>query len=210
MPIITSIKPQKRKADQFNIFLDGKFAFSLPAVALAKESLRENQEISQDQMNALIKEGEFSSIFDKVLKFLSFRPRSEFEVKQYLVRKGVGEETIKFVLEKLKKLKFLDDRAFTKWWIEQRSAVKPEGGRLVKMELKIKGIPSELIDEFLSEQRSAENEAVLAEKLALKKWEKIKDLPACEVKRKLFLTLSQRGFSFEVIGETVDKLLKKE
>jgi len=209
MPTITSIEPQKKDKDWFNIFLDGKFAFSLPAVALAKAGLLVNQEISSDRMDTLVKEGEFSLTFDKVLKFLSFRPRSEFEIKDYLVRKKVGEETTKLVLEKLKVLNFIDDREFVKWWVEQRSGLKPKGARLVKMELKRKGISPELIDEFLS-GRTSENETILAEKLALKKWERIKNLSPGEVKRKLFSTLLQKGFSYEVAGKTVDNLLKKE
>lgn len=210
MPLITAITPQKRKQGRFNIFLDGKFAFSLPADALTRSGLHENQEIAQDQLITLIKEGEFSLIFAKVLKYLSFRPRSELEIKQYLHKKDVGEETKKLVLEKLKNLHFIDDKAFAKWWIEQRSIAKPKGSRLIKIELRRKGIISDLIDELLLEERPAGDEAVLAEKLARRKMERIKNLPTLEIRRKLFWALSQRGFSFEVIKETVDKLLKEE
>ena len=84
MPVITSIKPQKKKQQRFNIFLDGKFAFSLSAEALAQAGLHENQEIPPNDVRKLINESEFALIFDKILKFLSFRPRSEFEINEYM------------------------------------------------------------------------------------------------------------------------------
>lgn len=209
MPTITSIKPQKRR-DHFNIFLDGKFAFSLPAIALTKAGLHENQEIFSEKVAELIKESEFSLVFDKVLRFLSFRPRSEFEISEYMLRKGVGEETRKMVISKLKKLQLIDDDAFTKWWIEQRSNCRPAGRSLLKFELRRKGIRREKIDELVAQNRSNEGDKLLAEKIAKRKLERLKNLPALEVKRKLYSALTMRGFNGETTREVIEKLLKEE
>jgi len=209
MPIITAIKPQKRREERFNIFLDGKFAFSLPAEALAKAGLHSNQEISQESVEKLIKESELSLVFDKVLKFLSFRPRSEFEINEYLLRKNVGEETRKMVLQKLKQLQLINDEAFARWWLEQRSTFRPSGTRLVKYELRRKGVAEELIKTLLAEERPKVADVLLAEKLAVKKLPRLKNLPEKEIKQKLYVSLAQKGFSFEVIEETVAKILKK-
>ncbi|HUW24419.1 MAG TPA: RecX family transcriptional regulator [Patescibacteria group bacterium] len=208
MPVITAIKPQKKK-EKFNIFLDGKFAFSLPSETLVKEGLHADQEISRERVEELIKESELGSIFDKVLKFLSFRPRSEFEINEYLLRKKVGEETRKMVRQKLKALKLIDDEAFAQWWIEQRSTFRPSGVRLVKYELRRKGIAEELIKRLLAEERPKEVDIQLAEKLAQKKLVRLTNLPPGEVKQKLYAALAQKGFSFETIEETVAKILKK-
>ncbi len=101
MATITSLKPQISRAccsavnkpDHFNIFLDGKFAFSLPAETLVKAGLHEGQILAEDQVTELVQQSDFSSAFDKVLRFLSIRPRSEFEINDYLLRKGWGEKT---------------------------------------------------------------------------------------------------------------------
>lgn len=209
MPKVTSIKPQKRREEFSNIFLDGKFAFSLPSITLTKAGLHENQELSPEKVNSFIKESDFSLNFDRVLKFLSFRPRSEFEINEYLLKKGVGEETRKMVLEKLRQFKLLDDEAFAKWWLDQRSGSRPKGSRLVKFELRRKGIKKEIVDSLLAENRSSVTDAILAEKVAKKKLERLKNLPTLEIKKKLFSSLAQKGFSFEVIEETVAKLFKK-
>jgi len=61
----------------------------------------------------------------------------------------------------------------------------------------------------MAENRSTTADALLAEKVALKKLERLKNLPTLEIKKKLFSSLAQKGFSFAVIEETVAKLLKK-
>jgi regulatory protein len=208
MPLITAIKPQKKKEERFNIFLDGQFAFSLPAEALAKAGLHPDQEIPQAKVEELIKESELATVFDKVLKFLSFRPRSEFEINEYLLRKNVGEETRKLVFEKLKKLQLIDDEVFAKWWIEQRSTFRPSGVRLVKYELKRKGVAEEIISPLLAETRPKVVDTLLAEKLVQKKLSRLKNLPGKEIKQKLYTSLAQKGFAFEVIEEAVAKILK--
>lgn len=210
MPVITSIKPQGQRENRFNVFLDGKFAFSLPAEVLIAAKIKDGMELNQEQVNNLVKQNDFSLIFDKVLKFLAVRPRSEFEIDEYMLQKGWGEKTRNMVLEKLRDLKLTDDEAFARWWIEQRSDIRPEGRSLLKFELRRKGVQRELIDELLAESRSETVDELLAEKIAKKKLERIKSLPFFEIKKKLFSVLRLRGFSVGVINTVVDKLLKKE
>lgn len=210
MPTVTSIKTQKKKEARFNIFLDGKFAFSLPAEALAKAGLHTGQELSPEQVASLIKESDFTFTFEKVLKFLSFRPRSEFEIDEYMLRQNIGEETRKMVMQKLEQLKLIDDEAFAKWWLDQRSVFRPEGRRLVGFELKRKGIAKEIIEELMTEGRPRTADVFLAEKLAEKRLTRLKKLPEIEAEKKIWAYLARKGFSFEVIKEAVAKTLKKE
>jgi len=207
--IITSIEPQKKKEERFLVFVDGKYSFALPAEALAKAGLQVGKEISQEKMTELIKEGEFSLIFEAVLNFLSFRPRSKFEIKDYLMRKNIGEETRKMVFDKLEVLRLIDDEAFTRWWIDQRSTFRPKGARLIKIELKRKGISEDLIETILVESRPQATDRILAEKLVQKKYERLKNLPDFEIKKKIYAFLSLKGFSFEVIEGVVAKVLGK-
>ncbi len=153
---------------------------------------------------------DFSSYFDKVLKFLSIRSRSEYEINFYMLKKGWGEEIRNKILAKLKDLQLINDEDFAKQWIEHRTHGRPEGVSLVKMELRRKGVDKEIVEKLLSEERGTEQEFILAEKYGQKKMEKLKNLPVFEMKRKLYSTLTCRGFSGGVIGKVIDKLLEKE
>lgn len=207
--IITSIKPQKKTLNRFNVFVDGQYSFSVSDFDLLKYNLKENREIFQETREQLIKEGEFALVFDKTLKFLSYRPRSEQEIKQYFLRKEIGEETAGLVLKKLRDLKLLDDQAFAVWWVEQRSVGQPKGSGFIRQELRQKGVAKDIAETALKDSRPGETEAMLAEKIALKKAARWLDLPVLEVKKKLYAALAQKGFSYPVIKDTVAKILEK-
>lgn len=151
-----------------------------------------------------------SEYFDRVLNFLSFRARSEYEIDFYMLRKGWAEEIKETIKNKLKQLKLIDDEDFARQWISSRSNSRPAGKSQVKYELIKKGIGKEIINKLLTEERTTVTEELLAGKLCRKKLERLKNLPLGEKREKLFGLLSRRGFSSETAVEAIDKLLKKE
>ena len=88
MPQITSIEPQKKRSGRFNIFLDGEFAFGIDENVLVKNAIKKGQELSNVQIAKIIKDNELAKLFDKSLRFLSYRPRSEKETVDYLAKKS--------------------------------------------------------------------------------------------------------------------------
>lgn len=208
MPLITDIKPQKNKK-RFNIYLDGKFAFGLSADSYLKSGLKINQKLTEKKVEALIKEDEFLKFYDRVLRFLAYRPRSEKEISDWFKKKKVGEKTQKLIEKKLRRLGYLDDGKFTQWWLEQRMAFRPFGKKRLALELRQKGIEREMIERELGK---LDNEKLkeLAEGLVEKRLKILGKLPYFEAKEKLIAFLSRRGFSWEIIKEVVAKTLKKE
>lgn len=152
----------------------------------------------------------FEEAFNKVLKFLTYRPRSEKEIRDYLVRKNIDQETQEKIWEKLRHLHLVDDKVFAEWWIGQRSGGRPKGKRVLAMELREKGIDKELSGELLAISREPSAEILLAEKVAKKQLAKFKNLPFFEIKKKLYGVLAGRGFDYETIEEVVAKIEKKE
>jgi len=154
---------------------------------------------------------EFSKFYDKALKFLSYRPRSEKEVKDNLLKKKAPDSIVQLVIKKLKEQKFLNDGEFAKWWIEQRTLVKPTGKRLIKFELKKKGIDKELIDEvFDSVEDLVHDELETARKLVQRKINKYKGLDRQKIYQRLGGFLSRRGFDYDTIKKSIDEFISKE
>ncbi len=203
MSLVTQIKPQKNKK-RFNIFLDGKFSFGLDAEVLVKQGLKVGQELKPEQVEKLIKENELQKILDRVFNFLSFRPRSQKEILNFLKRKQVGEQTQDLIIKKLADLKMIDDLAFASWWSEQRQTFRPEGQRLLKMELKNKGIAKEIIDQALKEQKPV-SQLAMAEKLLAKKKNQLQKLSFEERKKKIYGLLLRRGFSYETVKKLIGR-----
>lgn len=158
----------------------------------------------------------FDKFYNKTLKFLSFRPRSEKEIRDYLNRKKAETSVIKKIIKTLKEQNFLNDSEFAKWWTEQRTVFKPRSSEFIKMELRQKGISEGIINSEIfnfpasrGEQFSIFNEKEKAKRIIEPKIHKYKDLPKQEIFRKLGSMLSRRGFSYDVIKQSIDETLKK-
>ena len=198
MPIITSIKLQKNQK-RFNIYLDYKFAFAVSAEALTKADLKVDQEITEREIERLRYKDTKSKLYDRVLKFLSYRPRSEKEIRDYLKKKSQETKIIEEIIVKLKKQNLVDDRAFATWWVEQRSRFRPKGRYLIRSELFKKGVKEEIISSSLFSEKE---EIDLAKKAARKK---IKSYN----RQKMVAFLSRRVFNWEIIKKVIDEIAKK-
>lgn len=210
MPQITSIKPQQKKKNRFNIFLEGKFAFATSDILILENNLSSGKKISQETIDKIILKDEISKLMDIATRFLSYRPRSEDEIKNYLTKKVAVRQNIKFaqakesieiekVIKKLKKYKYINDNDFVKWYVSSRTRSSPRGKIALKYELRQKGIENELIEKSLDSLKDEKKIAIRSVSKKIKRWQKLSDL---ELKKKIYQYLGMRGFSFETIKET--------
>lgn len=217
MPQITDISPQKRNKDRVNLFLDGKFAFSISLENLLKKNLKIDTNLSNDEITKLTTAESQQKYLDRVINFLSFRPRSEKEIRDYLAKKISRDSSVSFsqvqnstliekIITKLKKYKYIDDMEFAKWWLASRSSSRPKGVHFIKMELSNKGVSRQTIENVLSR---APNQLKLAEKAIGKKLKIWKKLQLFEQKRKIYNYLASRGFEQDTIEDLFAKITKK-
>ena len=163
---------------------------------------------------------EFDKYYLKAVTFLSYRPRSVKEVKdnleKTLAKKKFPEDIltehrkyIPLVIEKLLEQKFLNDTQFATWWIEQRSRNKPKSKMVLKMELKQKGIPSDIIEAVMAQEdiQTIADDYTQAKQLVQKKIYKYRELPRIEIYKKLGGFLGRRGFSWEIAKRSIDEIL---
>lgn len=203
MPQITAIESQKRrKAHRFNVFVDGQFSFACDEKILADENLKIGQNITQAKIENIISEYELSKNLDKVLNFLSFRPRSKKEIENYLKKKNLGEDEKKLILKKLEKLKMINDLEFAKFFVESRVKFRPKGKRLMAAELVQKGIARQIIEKVLQDAEISELD--LAKEAISKNLPKFLKLPKFEAKNKIAQFLARRGFPWETIKTIID------
>ncbi|MCX6706220.1 MAG: RecX family transcriptional regulator, partial [Candidatus Woesebacteria bacterium] len=152
MPIITSIKSQKKK-ERVNVYLDDKFGFGIDLENFIKLGLKVDQELTDERVADIVKKAEFQKTLDKLLRFATLRPRSEKEIKDYFRRKKVHESLHEELFNRLNRLELIDDEKFAKWWVEQRQTFRPKPKRVLGGELRIKGINNEIIKKVLGEEK---------------------------------------------------------
>ena len=203
MRTITAIEAQKRRRDRVNVFLDETFAFSLIIGVAEEQGLHLGQALSDPRIEELGRADLFQRCLNAALRFLSYRPRSEAETRLRLrLRRGFDEETIDRVILQLKARQMIDDVAFARFWRENRESFSPRSERMLKLELRRKGIAAVVIDEVLEGIDEDED----AYRAAQKKARSLSQEDYDTFRRKLGAFLRRRGFSYEVANHALERL----
>lgn len=200
MKKITALVTQKRNPNRVNIYLDGEYAFSLARIVAAW--LRVGQELSEEKLKQLQAEDARERAVQQALLFLSYRSRSESEIRQNLRKHEIPDEIIEQTLQRLRQDGLANDDQFAQSWVENRSAFRPRSRRMMAMELRQKG----LNDEAVSTALEAVDDEALAYEAAQKRVLRLKDLEWVDFRKKLSDFLARRGFSYSVISPTVTRI----
>jgi len=197
MSIITGLIPQKRDHNRINVFLDGSFAFGLNRINAAW--LKVGQELSEEMISQLQNHDVHEKAMQSALRYISHRNRSEHEVSKKLSEKGFTQQEIEEVLNKLKNRNYLSDYLFAKEWVENRTATKPRGRKMLVYELRQKRVSE---DEIQSAMEDLAEEEELALKAVKKISGRIMPLEKNKFRKKVSDYLLRRGFNFDVISKT--------
>jgi regulatory protein len=199
--IITAIERQKRR-QRVNVYgEDGRFAFAL-ALHLAEDAaLHTGMELSQAQVNAFQEADARHSAYEAALRLLSYRPRSEKEMRRRLARRGIGLRLIDETVRKLRERGYLDDEAFARFWTETRDTTSPRGRRLIVHELRAQGVNA---DTAAAATASVSDEEA-AYRAARRRLQAFRGLDYDTFRRRLGGFLVRRGFSYEVARRTMDR-----
>ena len=145
--------------------------------------------------------------YQKAVQLLERRPRAEAEIRRSLIRHQIPEEVIEAVLERLRRNSLVNDEAFARNWVENRTEFRPRSRRALAAKMRQHGLSRETIQQTLSET-DLEEEA-LAYQAGLKQSHKISQLEWLDFRRKLSAFLARRGFGYEVIAPVVQRIWKE-
>ena len=132
---------------------------------------------------------------DAAYRYLSYRPRSEAELKQRLHQHGFDAEIVEKIIANLKEQNLIDDYAFAQFWKENRLSFKPRSKRLIEKELRDKKIAREIVEQITEDIDDMDN----AYRLGCKRMHILAHLDYPDFYRRLSNYLSYRGFNYEVI-----------
>ncbi len=203
---ITAIRVGKGRGKRVNVFLDGKFAFSLEAEVVVREGLQVEQELSAGQIETLARSDHFHRCFNAAAHYLSYRPRSESELRERLHRRGFDDDNLEAVIAKLKEQGLVDDVAFAQFWKDNRESFNPRSQWLTKLELRRKGIANDIIDQVVD----TVNDDNSAYRAALSKARSLSLFDYQGFRRRLGEYLKRRGFGYEVINHTIEQLWQEQ
>lgn len=213
MPEITKIALQKNNAERYNIFLDGKYAFSADEQILIRFGLMKGKVLDDWEIDEIIYGDEVKKAYNKAIQFLGFRMRSEHEVKEKLLSGGFGESVALEAIVKLREQGFLDDESFSKALLETRKRTAKKGPAAIRQELRRKGISQDLQEEAMA-SFPEEEQLRLAEELARKMADRSGGRTPLQLKQKIQDSLMRKGYGHGIIstvlGRIEDDLLPEE
>lgn len=200
MKTITAIKVQKNNPNRVNIYLDGEFAFGLARIVAAW--LKTGQRLEDEKIDRLQADDARERAYQQAMLFLSYRARSEAEIRKNLQKHEIPEVVIEETLERLRQERLADDDQFARAWVENRNTFRPRSRRALAMELRQKG----LSDEATQSALAGVDEEALAYEAAHKRVSRLKGLEWTEFRKKLSEFLARRGFPYTIIAPTVSRV----
>ncbi|MGM7703328.1 recombination regulator RecX [Pseudalkalibacillus sp. Hm43] len=205
---ITKITVQKKNKSRFNVFIDRgngeEFGFAIDEEVYIKSDIRNDMEITDQQIASLQLQDEFQKGLNLSMNYLSYRMRSIDEIRQYLKKKEFEENTIQAVIERLKELGYLDDLEFAKMFIRSKITTTKKGPKALKQDLKQKGVSDPIIEDAMNiypKEEQIEEATLLVEKKA----KQYKKLSENALKQKVAQVLQQKGYSWNVTEQAIEK-----
>jgi len=196
---ITALEVQKRNKERVNVYIDGEFAFGLNMMDAA--ALRKGQILTPVEVTRLQHGDAVVKAVDAAANFLSYRPRSTTEVRRNLTKK-YDPEVVEAAMQRLVDLNYLDDRAFARFWVENRITFKPRSPMALSLELRQKGVPDDIIREATADVDVDE----AAYQAAKKRLRRHRGGTFADFERKLGGFLQRRGFRYDTIREVLNRL----
>ena len=208
--VVTGIERQKRHPERVNIYLEGKFAFGIHQDVLVKYGLRKGDHIDDRTLHAITSDQEITLAKQKAMRLLSYRMRSEKEMRSRLSEKKFSPTIIDSVIEYLRQSGLLDDVAFAKACLHDLQLKKPAGQRLLQQQLLKRGVPKNIVSQVLQDSEAQTDEfhiALQAAKTQLKRYQTSrKQIEVKKQQLRLAGFLTRRGFSWSVITPILKQL----
>ena len=198
--IVTAIERRPRRR-RVNVFVDGRFALEISLDLAVERDLRPGHAVTAAEIAALADADAHRVALDSALRLLSYRPRSERELRDRLQRKGVGRVAIDDTIRRLRELGYVDDAAFARFWTETRQAARPRARRILAGELRRQGVAQEEAEEATA--GISDEEAARA--AAGRRLRHLEGMEYQEFRERLGRFLTSRGFTYDVARRTIDQ-----
>ncbi len=198
MKEITAITPQIKDKRRCNIFIDGRFYCGLALETTVKYRLKVGRKVEPEFLSEIQMESEKNNALDKALTHISATRKTEKEVRVFLKTKGYLPSVCNYVIQKMKEYNFLNDTDYAQAYAE--AVGKKKGNRLIKMELRRKGVSEEEIEDALS--NVDDSVQVETAKAVLFKYMRGKQPDKINL-QKAYKYLLGKGFDYEVAREAL-------
>jgi len=198
--IVTAVERQQRRR-RVNVFVDGRFALALGLDLAVEADLRPGRSINEDELAGLAQAEARRNARNAAQRLLTYRPRSERELRDRLARKGVAQAVIDETMQELIRQGYVNDEAYARYWRQTRDAFSPRSRRLLQSELRRKGVAAETAEEATAEVEDED----AAYRAASRRLRSLRGLDRQRFRERLGGFLTRRGFSYGVARRVIER-----
>lgn len=202
--IITSVERGKKDNTRFNIHIDGKFAFSIAEEDYFKLELYEKKEITQIELEYILEDVIYKKAKNSAIRFVTTKYRSIKEVSEKLLSLEYDMNIVEKVVKELVEIDYLNDFEYAKKYINNRLKLNPKSRKIIRLELKIKGIEDEILDRAFSDIEV--DEIKIIKTFIEKKFSRY-NLTDKNIQKKVYSFLCNKGFSFNDIKDVLREFI---
>lgn len=202
--LITKVSAQRRPG-RYNIFLDGKYAFSASEKTVAEFVLLKGKELDDAQVEKIHQFDADAKASDLAAHFLSYEPRTVFEVLQYLKKHEISDEAVNSVVSQLNELGYLDDQQYVKLFIKNDLRVGSDGPKSLLRKLTQKGVDPEISQVELDEVDD-EDWIEIGRRVVKSMVHQVGKISKREIERKMRSKLLTHGFDGGISSEVISSL----
>ena len=188
------------------IYTDHKTKYKLNDNVIKILDIYVGKELSDQEIEKIISEDNIIRGKEYLLRLLSRRIYSRYEISRKLNDKGYPKNIIAQLILWLENNNYINDELFAKMWAQFRLQNKPIGRYKLNQELRLKGIKQDIIQKVIDKTYNEIDELTLARNLIKEKIvsSKIKNIRIDP--KKLYNFLLRRGFSGEVSKNIYNEL----
>lgn len=147
--VVTSVINQNNK--KVKVYIDNNFCFSADYKDIKRLHIEEGRVIDNNQLRDLVYECQYNKSYNRALRLLSIKSRTEYELRKKLLEQDYDKEIIDQVITRMKDLGYVNDAEYTKMWVEEAKRMKPSGRKKLVMGLCNKGIDPKLANEAVDD-----------------------------------------------------------
>jgi regulatory protein len=187
------------------LYLDSDVKVLVGLELCVQRGLRVGSELSDSELAELNEQEARRRCLESALRLLSYRQRSEAELRDRLLRRRIAPHIVAETTERLRSAGLLNDAAFAQSWVESRDLRAPRSRRLIASELRTRGVARGVVEEAAGtiDERDA------AYRAAERRARSLAGLPYVEFRQRVGGPLLRRGFGYEVVRETVGRLWRE-
>ncbi|MBQ2639796.1 MAG: RecX family transcriptional regulator [Bacilli bacterium] len=197
------LKYKKQINGKYKIVLDNNQDLLLYEDTILKYNLLIKGEISTEQLKEITDFNFQCDVYYVALKSLKSRFKSVKELKNSLIKKEYPKDLVDNTVNRLIKEKYLDDRLFSKSYINNQIITTSKGPKKISIELTKKGVSKEIINDEIK-NFTEDDQIKKIDKVINKLIKSNRSRGSIVLKNKISTDLINMGYDLSIINKVIN------